>query len=115
MFASAESFLQSVQRGNTGCLVLDLRMPGIDGFETIRNHAETGLKPGRNHPKPNTETHSRNRRNRGYVVHPDSVSLGATNEDKRRAVMTLLADEEWGKWSDNEIARRCEVSDFGSF
>lgn len=35
--------------------------------------------------------------------------LRRTNADKRRAVMTLLNDEEWGKWSDSEIARRCEV------
>jgi uncharacterized ParB-like nuclease family protein len=33
-----------------------------------------------------------------------------TNEDKRRAVMALLQDEEWGRWSDREIARRCAVS-----
>ncbi len=35
--------------------------------------------------------------------------LIAWNEDKRRAVMTLLNDEEWEKWSDREIARRCAV------
>lgn len=34
-----------------------------------------------------------------------------TNADKRKAVMTLLNDEEWAKWSDREIARRCAVSD----
>ena len=34
-----------------------------------------------------------------------------TNEDKRRAVMTLLDDEEWHVWSDSEIARRCGISD----
>lgn len=33
-----------------------------------------------------------------------------TNEDKRRAVLTLLKDEEWGKWSDTEIARRANVN-----
>ena len=32
-----------------------------------------------------------------------------TNEDKRRAVLRLLEDEEWGGWSDREIARRCAV------
>lgn len=32
-----------------------------------------------------------------------------TNEDKRRAVLTLLDDPEWSKWSDHEIARRCVV------
>jgi hypothetical protein len=33
-----------------------------------------------------------------------------TNEDKRRATMTLLEDEQWSKWSDQEIARRVVVS-----
>lgn len=36
--------------------------------------------------------------------------LRRTNEDKRRAVMTLLKDPEWSRWSDSEIARRCAVS-----
>lgn len=36
--------------------------------------------------------------------------LPRTNDDKRRAVKTLLEDEEWAKWSDREIARRCAVS-----
>jgi hypothetical protein len=32
-----------------------------------------------------------------------------TNEDKRRAVLCLLGDAEWGRWNDSEIARRCGV------
>ena len=36
--------------------------------------------------------------------------LRRTNEDKREAVVTLLSDDEWQKWSDREIARRCCVS-----
>lgn len=36
--------------------------------------------------------------------------LRRTNEDKRRAVTRLLKDEEWAKWSDREIARKCMVS-----
>jgi hypothetical protein len=50
---------------------------------------------------------------REAILH--SVGVNAThglrrrNEDKRRAVMTLLEDEEWSKWSDSEIARRCAV------
>jgi len=36
--------------------------------------------------------------------------LRRTNDDKRRAVETLLRDAEWSQWSDNEIARRCGVS-----
>lgn len=35
--------------------------------------------------------------------------LRRTNEDKRRAVLTLLNDSEWGQWSAREIARRCGV------
>lgn len=36
--------------------------------------------------------------------------LRRTNDDKRKAVLTLLNDLEWSEWSDNEIARRCHVS-----
>jgi hypothetical protein len=36
--------------------------------------------------------------------------LPRNDADKRRAVETLLRDEEWSKWSDREIARRCAVS-----
>lgn len=35
--------------------------------------------------------------------------LRRTNSDKRHAVSTLLADEEWFGWSDREIARRARV------
>lgn len=38
-----------------------------------------------------------------------SHGLRRTNDDKRRAVLTLLNDPEWSKWSDREIARRCAV------
>ena len=36
--------------------------------------------------------------------------LRRTNADKKRAVETLLLDEEWGQWSDNAIAKACGVS-----
>jgi FixJ family two-component response regulator len=32
-FASAEDFLNSTHRHHTGCLILDLRMPGMNGLE----------------------------------------------------------------------------------
>jgi DNA modification methylase len=38
--------------------------------------------------------------------------LRRTNADKRRAVLTLLDDPEWQKWSDAVIAQKCAVSDF---
>jgi FixJ family two-component response regulator len=40
-FASAEAFLESVHRGRTGCLVLDLRMEGMDGLQLLRHLAVT--------------------------------------------------------------------------
>lgn len=33
-----------------------------------------------------------------------------TNQDKRRAVVTMLQDRDWARWSDNEISRHCKVS-----
>jgi hypothetical protein len=36
--------------------------------------------------------------------------LPRSNADKRKAVSLLLADPEWSKWSDHEIARHCQVS-----
>lgn len=36
--------------------------------------------------------------------------LRRSNEDKRKAVERVLADPEWAKWSDREIARLCRVS-----
>jgi hypothetical protein len=37
-------------------------------------------------------------------------ALVRSPEDKRKAVLALLQDAEWGKWSDREIARRCRVA-----
>lgn len=36
--------------------------------------------------------------------------LRRTNSDKRKAVLTLLADTEWAEWSDRRIAEVCGVS-----
>lgn len=38
--------------------------------------------------------------------------LRRTNADKRKAVQAMLDDFEWQEWSNNEIARKCHVSDF---
>jgi FixJ family two-component response regulator len=43
-FASAVAFLQSAHRENTGCLVLDLRMPGMDGYDLLAHLAHTGQR-----------------------------------------------------------------------
>lgn len=38
------------------------------------------------------------------------MSLQQLHADKRKAVLTLLKDDEWSQWSDREIARQCGVS-----
>ncbi len=43
-FASAEAFLQSIHKEQTGCLVLDLRMPGMNGFDLLRHLSGTGSR-----------------------------------------------------------------------
>ena len=43
-FPSAEAFLQSVHRDQTGCLVLDLRMPGMNGFDLLRHLSDTSSR-----------------------------------------------------------------------
>lgn len=41
-FSSAEAFLQSPYLAETACLVLDLRMPGIQGLELLAHLADAG-------------------------------------------------------------------------
>src|SRR5689334_2128332 len=43
-FNSAKSFFESVALGDPGCLVLDLNMPGVDGWETQKQLVESGSK-----------------------------------------------------------------------
>src|SRR5260370_16754182 len=43
-FASAEEFLSSSQQENTSCLVLDLRMGGMSGFDLLRHLAATASR-----------------------------------------------------------------------
>src|SRR5438876_6056630 len=41
-FASAEEFLNSGWAGETACVILDLRMPGINGLELQRRLTQNG-------------------------------------------------------------------------
>lgn len=44
MFASAEGFLDAYQPHWCGCLLIDIRMPGMDGLTLQRRLLETGCK-----------------------------------------------------------------------
>ncbi len=43
-FESAEAFLTSADRDSIGCLVLDVRMPGMTGVDLLRHLAATGSR-----------------------------------------------------------------------
>jgi FixJ family two-component response regulator len=44
VFDSAESFLRSGLLDSTGCLVVDLQMPGMDGFGLLAHLRKTGMQ-----------------------------------------------------------------------
>lgn len=77
-----------------------------DGFHRVESHKKAGCTAIRANVKQGT------RRDAvlASVGANNSHGLRRTNDDKRRAVMTLLNDAEWVKWSDREIARHCKVS-----
>ena len=43
-FASAEEFRQADFKGSTGCLLLDIRLPGISGFELQEELLASGMR-----------------------------------------------------------------------
>jgi hypothetical protein len=77
-----------------------------DGFHRVEAYQRTG--------RMNISADMRQGTRRDAILHAAGANaahgLRRTNADKRRAVETLLRDEEWSKWSDREIARMCAVS-----
>ena len=76
-----------------------------DGFH--RYHAHLRLKS----PTVLCEIHTGTRRDAIlYSVGANAKhGLRRTQEDRRRAIRTLLEDVEWAEWADREIARACAV------
>lgn len=77
-----------------------------DGFHRYHAHTKLGLAE--------IDADIRQGTRRDAILYSvganESHGLRRTNEDKRRAVLTLLSDSEWVNWSDGEIARQCFVS-----
>src|SRR5574337_168137 len=77
-----------------------------DGFHRYHGHKRIGAL------KIDAEVHNGTRRD--AVLHSVGANaahgLRRTNEDKRRAVETLLTAAEWSQWSDREIAKQCGVT-----
>lgn len=77
-----------------------------DGFHRYHAHVKLGLAE--------IDADVRQGTRRDAILYSvganESHGLRRTNEDKRRAVLTLLNDAEWAKWSDREIAKVCAVS-----
>lgn len=78
-----------------------------DGFHRFHAHREAGAMEIRAEVRTGTQ--------RDAVLYSvganASHGLRRSNEDKRKAVETLLADPEWATWSNNAIAKACAVSD----
>lgn len=77
-----------------------------DGFHRCRGYEIAG------HEDVNTDIRQGTRRDAVLYSVGANGSHGhrRTNSDKRQAVMTLLNDTEWSKWSDNAISKQCGVS-----
>ena len=43
-FASAEEFFRAVPNSNSGCLLLDIHMSGLDGWEALKRIIKSGYK-----------------------------------------------------------------------
>ena len=78
----------------------------VDGFHRILAANQIGLVDIKANVSKGTQ--------RDAVLsacHANSVhGVPRTNEDKKKAVLTLLNDEEWSTWSDRAIAEACSVS-----
>lgn len=76
-----------------------------DGFHRFHAYQQIG--------RTNVAADVRQGTRRDAILHSvganEAHGLRRTRDDKRRAVLTLLDDAEWSKWSDREIARRCAV------
>lgn len=77
----------------------------VDGFHRVIASQQLGLETIR------ADIYAGSQRDAQLISFGVNANHGKrrTNADKRKAVMTMLADAEWCQWSDREIARTCSV------
>lgn len=77
-----------------------------DGFHRLHGHRQAG------HAEILADVRTGTRRDALLFAVGANAEHGLrrTNDDKRKAVRTLLEDAEWGQWTDREMARRAGVS-----
>ena len=107
---TVSEYAEAMIDANTAMPAVDVFFDGVvywlaDGFHRYHAARKNGLDYLVAH------VHSGTRRDAVLfsVGANQAHGLRRTNDDKRRAVLTLLNDEEWAKWSNREIARRCGV------
>ncbi len=74
-----------------------------DGFHRLRAIVKNGEQTVQ------AEIHTGSEREAVLYACRANAGLQRSNNDKRRAVQTLLKDDEWKQWSDREIGKRCRV------
>jgi FixJ family two-component response regulator len=99
VFASPREFLDSVRHRETGCLILDVRMPGMDGLELQRylNEARRQI-PIIFITAQATENEEQRARDAGAV---DFLRKPMNDEKLLRAIQTALE----GKQNDERMRR----------
>ena len=78
----------------------------IDGFHRLKAAIDLGLEIIK------AELYEGSQRDAQLISFGVNSSHGKrrTNADKRKAVMSMLADSEWSQWASREIAKACNVS-----
>jgi hypothetical protein len=80
----------------------------VDGFHRVEAAKQAGITE-----LPFIEKSGTYREALLFSLGVNSIhGLRRSNEDKRKAVFTLLNDEEWSQWSNRVIAKQCSVSEF---
>jgi ParB-like chromosome segregation protein Spo0J len=76
-----------------------------DGFHRVMAYTRAG--------KASIEVDVRSGTQRDAVLHSVGANsehgLRRTNDDKRKSILILLRDKDWGKWSDRKIGEICRV------